>query len=72
MDFAGGHLMLPQTKNGEGCIVYLNRSAMSVLRSLPIVPETKATETLFSAYTPEQVSVAFLRACRKAGIAGSG
>jgi integrase len=69
VDFAGGRIMLPQTKNGEGRIVYLNKSAMAAFRSLDSGPETKPTDRLFSATSPEQVSVAFQRACRKAGIA---
>jgi len=69
VDVSHSRIMLPQTKNGEGRIVYLNQSATAAFRSLPVGPETKATDRPFSAYTPEQVSVAFQRACRKAGIA---
>lgn len=69
LDMVHGRILLPQTKNGEGRIVYLNRSAMAAFRSLPVGPETKTTDRPLSAYTPEQVSVAFKRACRKGGIA---
>lgn len=69
VDFAHGRIMLPQTKNGEGRIVYLNKSAKAALQSLSVGPDTKPTDRPFSVYTPEQVSVGFLRACRKLKIA---
>jgi len=68
VDIANHRVLLPQTKNGEGRIVYLNQSASAALRSLPFGAETKATDRLFQGIAPEQVSVAFARACRKAGI----
>lgn len=69
VDFVHGRIMLPQTKNGEGRIVYLNKSAKAAFQLLPVGPETKPTDRPFSVYTPEQVSVGFLRACRKVGVA---
>jgi hypothetical protein len=58
------HIMLPQTKNEDGRIVYLNQSALAALRSVVRSAETKATDTVFAGVTPEQVSVAFARLCR--------
>lgn len=66
VDFRNGRLLLPQTKNGEGRIVYLNRLASMVLESL--VPG-RPTDPIFADVTPEQVSVAFARVCRKVGVA---
>ncbi len=68
VDMAHHRVLLPQTKNGEGHIVYLNETALAVLRSLPFGAHTKPSDCLFSDVTPEQVSTAFARACRKAGI----
>jgi len=68
VDMVNHRVLLPQTKNGEGRIAYLNQSALAVLRSLPFGAETKPTDRLFQDGTPERVSVAFGRACRKAGI----
>ena len=58
-------ILLPQTKNGDGRIVYLNQSAQAVLNSLPFGDETKQTDRLFSGITPDQVSVTFSRVCAK-------
>jgi integrase len=68
VDVANCRVMLPQTKNGEGRIVYLNELALSVLRALLADTRLKPTDTLFPGVTPEQVSVAFARACRKVGV----
>lgn len=64
VDLQNGRFLLPQTKNGEGRIVYLNGSAMAVLRAIPTGTNTRATDRLFPALTGEQVSMAFSRACR--------
>lgn len=69
LDIQNRRVLLPQTKNGEGRIVYLNDSAAAVIRSLPFDKDTKSTDLLFPAVTGEQVSLAFLRACRKVNIA---
>jgi len=63
VDMLHDRIMLPQTKNGDGRIVYLNKSAQAVIQSLPISTETKPTERLFRGVTPEQVSVTFKRVC---------
>jgi integrase len=62
VDIAHARILLPQTKNGDGRIVYLNKSAQAILMSLPFNEETKPTDKLFAA-APEQVSVAFRRVC---------
>src|SRR5262249_27765911 len=35
IDLAGGRILLPQSKNGEGRVAYLNEAARTVLGSLP-------------------------------------
>jgi integrase len=66
VDFEGKRIMLPQTKNGDGRIVYLNTLALEALSV--VVPPKKAisSDCVFSCepINPENVSVAFLRACR--------
>jgi integrase len=65
IDLSHGCILLPQTKNGEGRILPLNKSAMQVLASLP---PGKPTNLLFPDIKPDKVTVAFKRACRRAGI----
>jgi len=60
--------MLPQTKNGEGRILYLNRLTESAFASLPFDENTKPTDRIFAGVTPERVSVAFRRTCHALGI----
>lgn len=69
VDMAHRCLMLPQTKNGEGRIVHLNRCALDALRSAPIKAGAESTDRLFTDVTPEQVSVAFQRATRAVKVA---
>lgn len=61
IDRKGGRALLPQTKNNEGRIVYLNRLAIQAIDSLK--PGT-ATDRLFPEIEPERLSVAFTRLCR--------
>jgi len=68
LDTVHDRIMLPQTKNGEHRIVYLNKFAQSAFASLPFDENTKPTERLFRGITPERVSVAFRRTCRAIGI----
>lgn len=68
IDRAHGCLMLPQTKNGEGRIVHLNRCAVAALDSIPVGENTRSTDKLFPGVTGEQVSMGFRRACRAAEI----
>jgi integrase len=65
VDLLGGRLLLPQTKNGEGRIVYLNHLAASVLNA---VPNGNSARIIFPDLSPERVSVAFARACRRVGV----
>jgi len=68
VDRKGNRILLPQTKNGEGRIVYLNRIAGEAIDSLPL---GRSTDYVFSAQqgvTPEAVSMAFSRACHIVGI----
>lgn len=69
VDFKNGRIMLPQTKNGEGRIVYLNTLAHQALSSVSR-EKAKSTERIFDGeqMSPENVSLAFLRACRAAKI----
>jgi len=66
IDFAGKRIMLPQTKNGDGRIVYLNTLAVEALSAVDQPRNAKSADCVFSAapVNPENVSVAFLRACR--------
>jgi integrase len=64
IDLAHARILLPQTKNGEGRIVYLNQSALAALRSRLHTSEMAATNLVFAGITPAQVSVAFARLCR--------
>jgi integrase len=66
-DSANGRILLPQTKNGEGRIVYLNNMALGALQSA-CSPDCGPTDRLFPGISPERVSVAFSRACRKVNI----
>lgn len=65
VDLEHNRILLPQTKNGDGRIVYLNQSAQAVLNSLPYGDETKQTDRLFSGFTPDQVTVTFRRVCAR-------
>ena len=66
IDTQNDRVMLPQTKNGEGRIVYLNKTSRSILGRLQTINKRSARPTshVFPSFTPEQVSVAFVRACR--------
>jgi integrase len=71
LDRTGERILLGQTKNGDGRIVWLNALACQVLDSIPS-NGARTTEHIFPAsdqMNPENVSLAFLRVCRKVGIA---
>jgi integrase len=68
IDLHGKRILLPQTKNGDGRIVYLNQLAVSAIESLPVSDQTKTSDLLFPRLALEWVSVAFTRLCRKKGI----
>jgi integrase len=65
MDVTEQSMSLPRSKNGESRYVILNQFARQVLDSLP--PGLPG-ERLFPDVTPEGVSLACLRAARRAGI----
>jgi integrase len=67
VDLKHNRILLPQTKNGEGRIVYLNKTAELAIRSLR--PTAKSTDPVFAAIEGSQVSMHFLRICRRLGIA---
>jgi integrase len=70
VDVNNSRLMLPQTKNGDGRIVYLNELAQQALSAVPVPRDAKPTDRIFQgeSITPENVSLSFLRACRSAKI----
>jgi integrase len=63
VDLPHSRVMLAQTKNGEGRIIYLNLSAAAALRYMMPLNATPLSP-VFGGITPEQVSVAFARLCR--------
>jgi len=66
IDRKGERILLPQSKNGDARVVWLNALACDVLDSMK---GGAPTDRVFSAgITPENVSLAFLRACRKIGV----
>jgi integrase len=68
VDFKNNRVLLPQTKNGEGRIVYLNRLAAAALGS--VVPGGKVLPTTrpFGEFTAAHVSVTFSRVVKRVGI----
>lgn len=69
VDFSAGRILLPQTKNGEGRIVYLNTLAKDSLEAM-LCNRSKSMDCIFTgeSVTRENVSLAFLRACRAVNI----
>jgi integrase len=69
VDHEGKQIMLPQTKNGNGRVVHLNATACQALDSIPR-NGSKPTDPVFAGeqLSPENISLAFLRACRKVEI----
>lgn len=71
VDLKGNRILLPQTKNGSGRTVWLNELALQVLDSIDRTG-TRPTDRVFptsSQVNPENVSLSFLRTCRRVGIA---
>ncbi len=62
-------IMLAQTKNGEGRIVYLNQLALIVIASLPCQHEASPTAKIFGDVTPDRVTATFKKVCGKLEIA---
>jgi integrase len=69
IDQFSNRIMLPQTKNGEGRIVYLNTLAQQAIRAMHN-PEALPTDRVFSGsqMIPDYVTQVFARACRDAKI----
>lgn len=63
VDLANQRVLLPQTKNGEGRIVYLNKFAMTAIESALSKEDFGATANIFGDVTPDQVTTAFRRLC---------
>jgi integrase len=60
VDLSNRRILLPQTKNGDSRVVYLNEMAALVLESLP---SGEASDLMFPDWTPGQASEAFRRVC---------
>ncbi len=63
-------IMLRRTKNGKARPAFINDLAMQVLDSMGIheLKRRKVRGPLLTGFTPEQLSMRFIRACRDAGI----
>jgi integrase len=57
IDSQGGRIMLPQTKNGDGRIVYLNKQAQ---QAIAVVPQGKAKPTDF-VFNGEPMTASWMR-----------
>ncbi len=68
VDLTNRRILLPQSKNGEGRIIYLNKSALAVIRSLPFGSATRSTDRLFPGVNPDWLRQSFTKVCRKLGI----
>jgi integrase len=67
VDVKNGRILLSLTKSGKPRFAYLNQLSSQVIASLE--PDGRPPkELLFPGLTPEQVTVAFIRACQAAGI----
>lgn len=68
VDRVGNRVRLPQTKNGDARIVYLNALACRVIDSLARKEEARSTDRVFLETQTDQLGenfLAFLRACRR-------
>jgi integrase len=66
VDLIHSRALLPQTKNGEGRVVYLNKMAIAAITSLPF---TRSAAPLFPGIDGRDVSRHFTDVCRRLGIA---
>lgn len=64
IDFKNNRVLLPQTKNGEGRIVYLNLLAAATLDSVVPSGKTLPMARSFGDFMPAHVSVTFSRVCK--------
>ena len=69
IDLSNQRVLLPQTKNGEGRIVYLNQLAMTVMTSLPCRDEASPTAKIFGDVTPDSITATFRKVCIKLELA---
>src|SRR5262245_43561631 len=69
VDLTNRCIMLPQTKNGDGRIVYLNEMAAQVFSSVGWNEDTKPGDRIFADWTAMAVTHAFNRLCQKMKIA---
>ena len=65
IDLSNQRIMLPQTKNGEGRIVYLSQLAMTVMATLPCRDEASPTAKIFGDVTPDRITATFRKVCGK-------
>lgn len=64
LDLPNQRILLPQTKNGDGKIVYLNDLAMTAIASLPRPDETCALTKIFGEGSPDRITTAFVKVCK--------
>jgi len=68
IDLQGNRLLLPQTKNGDGRVVYLNRTSKAALESvLPV--DAPSASLVFEGINADYVTQTFRQACTDVGIA---
>ncbi len=67
VDLEGRRVMLPQTKNGDGRIVYLNRTALTALESV-LVDGLPSRALIFDGVCADYVTQTFRHACIDVGI----
>lgn len=68
---AQNKILLPQSKNGKGRVVWLNQLACEVIDRLPRPKDVRPTDRVFPEkqyFSPENLSLSFHRACRRAKI----
>jgi integrase len=68
VDMSGKRILIPQTKNGDGRVVYLNKTACLALGSIEPLGQRNPLTKVFENLEGEWVSVAFQRACKAAKI----
>ena len=68
IDLPNRRILLPQTKNGEGRIIYLNQSSFAVIQSLPYDSSMRSSERLFPGINPDWLRQSFTKVVRKLGI----
>ena len=67
VDLKGRRILLPQTKNGDGRIVYMNKMAVQVIES-QWIKDAKSTDQVFPLAddcTPDNISKGFAVVCRR-------